>query len=145
MIKHLQPYLIFPGTCEVALAYYAECFGGETVLLERYADSHLTVPHEHEGRVFNAAFHADGLHFMASDDLPGAGVEPGSNIALFVSFASEAEWSETFTTLSSDGRVLFPPADGFAMIEDRFGIRWMLTHPGHPPAMPADEAIPSHT
>ena len=131
-MRHLQPYLIFPGTCEEALEHYAECLDGEIVMLQRYSESPLEISDEHAARIFNSVFRADGLAFMASDDLPGHEVQTGSNFSMFVTFSDPSDQERTFQRLAHAGSVLFPLEGGFGMVEDRFRVRWMLAQEGSP-------------
>lgn len=124
--KHVKPYLMFPGTCRQALHFYAECFDGEIVMMQTFAESPVEVPAEFNQRIFNAEFRADSLRFMASDDLPGNEVTVGSNFALFVVFSDAAEKEKVFNRLSERGKVLFPIEDNFGMLVDKFGIQWMV-------------------
>lgn len=125
-MKNLTPYLIFSGDCEEALRFYSRCLGGEMVVLERYAESPLEMADEHGDRVFNSVFRTEGIEFMASDDHPDQPVRVGTNFALFVTFQNEVEQAGSFAKLSEDGRILMPLHNGFGMLEDRFGIRWMV-------------------
>ncbi len=125
-MKRLNPYLMFSGNCREALHFYEDCMGGDIVTLQTYGESPLDIPAEHEGRVFNAEFRAADVRFMASDDLPDHGVTRGTNFALFLAFTEEEEQEEVFAGLSDGGKVLFPLANGFGMLVDKFGIQWML-------------------
>lgn len=125
-MKRLKPYLIFSGHCREALEFYKECFDGEIVMVQTFADSPVDVPREHGQRIFNSEFRAGEIDFMASDDMPGREVTPGRNFALFVSFPEPEEQKRVFGELSQGGEVLFPIEKGFGMLVDRFGIQWML-------------------
>lgn len=125
-MKRLQPYLIFAGTCEEALNFYADCLGGEIVMLQRYSESPLEVGEEHGDRVFNAVFRADGLSFMASDNQPQEEISTGTNFSMFVTFSDADEQAKSFEALARGGQVIFPLRDGFGMVRDRFEVPWML-------------------
>ncbi len=125
-ITQSRPYLIFPGTCRAALAYYKECFGGEIILLQTFADTPMKVPEKYKDSIFNSEFRADNLKFMASDDISGDTDIMGRNFALFVTFSDDKVKKEVFAKLSEGGRVLFPITDNFGMVTDKFGIQWML-------------------
>lgn len=71
-MKRLQPFLIFDGDCEEVLDFYAECLDGEIVMLQRFSESPLEVAEDHGDRVFNAAFRAEKVAFMASNNPPEA-------------------------------------------------------------------------
>lgn len=125
-MKSLNPYLMFSGNCKEALTFYRECLGGEIVSLTTFAESPIDVPEECSQRVFNSEFRADGVLFMASDDLPTNEVDQGSNFALFVVFSESEEQDQVFSKLSKGGKIQFPLENGFGMLVDKFGIQWML-------------------
>lgn len=122
----LQPYLIFPGTCRDALEFYAAALGGSIEHLQTVGESPLPSAPEHEARVFNSVFVADGVRFMASDGEPGKDPSMGQNFAMFVSCRGHDEQRGVFEALSLGGRVLFPVEQGLGMVIDRFGIQWMI-------------------
>lgn len=118
---------MFPGTCKEALNFYKDCFGGEIVMMQTFADSPVEVAEELKQRIFNSEFRADNVHFMASDDLPNNKVSVGSNFALFVTFSDLAEEEKVFKKLSEGGKVLFPIGENsFGMLVDKYNIQWMM-------------------
>ena len=125
-MKQVKPYLMFPGKCKEALTFYKECLNGEIAILQTYADSPIDVAEESKNRIFNSEFQADGINFMASDDLPNNKVTIGSNFALFVTFSDRAEHKRVFNKLSEGGKVLFPIENNFGMLIDKYRIQWML-------------------
>jgi PhnB protein len=125
-IQQAKPYLMYPGTCRQALEFYEECFDGEITMMQTFKEASVDVPEELKQRIFNSEFRAGELCFMASDDMPGNEVTTGSNFALFLTFSERNEKEKVFQRLSEGGRILFPMEDNFGMLEDRFGIRWMM-------------------
>ena len=125
-MKKLNPYLMFSGNCKEALTFYKECLDGEIVSMQTFANSPIDVPDEYAQRIFNSEFRAEGVFFMASDDLPNKQVNKGSNFALFVIFSEKEEQEKVYTKLSEGGKALFPLENGFGMLVDKFGIQWML-------------------
>ena len=125
-MKNLVPYIVFPGTCKEAMAFYKRCLGGEITMMQTYADSPVPAPEAAQNRIYNSELVAGGVHFKASDDLPGHEVKIGNNISLFVHFSDKEIQRETFVKLSHGGKVLFPIQGPFGMLVDPFGIQWML-------------------
>lgn len=123
---HVQPYLMFPGTCREALEFYADALGGEIEHVQTVGESPMPASPEHADRIFNSVFAAGPLRFMASDGEPGKDPRNGRNFAMFVSCTSPEEQEQVFAALSKGGRVLFPLADGFGMLEDPFEVWWMI-------------------
>ena len=129
-MKSLKPYLIFSGNCEEALTFYSACLNGEITMLHRFADSPLDVPEESKEKVFNSEFRAESVRFMASDNLPPYSTTVGTNFALFIAFSDEQEQESVFAKLSEGGKTLMPLNRGFGMLEDTYGVRWMLALAG---------------
>jgi PhnB protein len=124
--KRVVPYLIFSGECREALAFYADCLEGEVVNLTTFSESGVDVEDKYGGRIFNSELRADGIRIMASDNLPGDELKQGNNFALFLIVPSEPGLERLFARLSSGGSVIFPLEGEFGMVEDRYGVRWML-------------------
>ena len=123
---HVQPYLIFPGTCREALDFYAQAFGGKIEHIQTVGESPLPAAPEHADRIFNSVLSAGDLTLRASDSEAGKDQRVGENVALFVVFDSPEDQERVFATMAEDGNVLFPLDHGFGMLEDRFQIRWMM-------------------
>lgn len=125
-MKNLRPYLIFPGTCREALQFYARCLDGEITMLQTCAEAPMGFPPEAAERIFHSQLMADRVDFMASDDMPGKELTSGTNFAMFLYLSEPDEQLRIFDALSSGGKVMMPLSEGFGMLEDRFGVRWMV-------------------
>jgi PhnB protein len=130
----LEPYLFFHGTCEEALNFYAECFGGEVKGLTRYSDAptEFQVDPRYGDNVMHAEFDAGELHFMASDGQPGSPPDGEDDVALSIATTDEAEAERVFNALAEGGTVTMPFQEAFwggkfGSLTDRFGIQWMVT------------------
>ena len=127
-MNSLTPYLIFHGTCDEAMHFYADVFDGELVEKMTFGESPIDVPDEHAARIFNSEIRIGDIAIKASDDLPGHDVVAGSNVSLFIELKDRDEQMRVFERLAEGGKVLFPAEPNFGMLEDRYGIRWMLIH-----------------
>ena len=127
-MSRLTPYIMFPGACRAAMHFYADVLGGKVVLMQSYAEAPIDVPAEFHDRIFNSEMRAGAITIKASDDLPSHPVRIGGNIALYVEFADKSAQIAVFNKLADGGNVLFPLRDSFGMLEDKFGIRWMVVH-----------------
>lgn len=126
-MKQLNPYLMFPGTCKDALEFYKECFGGEILAMQTFAESPLDVADEQKDMIFNSVFKADYAVFMASDILPDNPITPGNNFSLFMNFTEESELQDAFEKISAEGQVIMPLQGNFGMVMDKFNVQWMLS------------------
>lgn len=138
----VHSYLIFDGNCAEAFRFYQEVFGGELMVLP-FADSPACdeVPPEHRDRTMHAGLNVGGELLMGSDTMPGmpyAGVQ-GCHVSIQADDKAHAE--RLFQVLSAGGKVEMPLqktfwAEAFAMLNDRFGVPWMINFSGdcQPPA-----------
>lgn len=133
-MKTLNPYLTLNGRCREALDFYKRCLGGEVVAMMTFADAKQAcgpMPPGTEQQVMHAEFRSEGIHFMASDGMPGNPSVVGKNIALALAFDSAAEQASTYAALADGGEATLPLHDAFwgsrfGMLTDKFGIQWML-------------------
>lgn len=131
-------YLNFNGNCREAFAFYQSVFGGEFDFMATFgemqtqgnyplADSdkdmimHVTLPISKETML------------MGSDtgsNYPN--VTFGNNFSIYVNTDSKAEADGKFAALSDGGKVNMPMEDTFwgsyfGMLEDKFGVNWMVS------------------
>jgi PhnB protein len=131
-MKTLAPYLLFQGTCEAALAHYADALGGTVTELKRFGDGPMEVTEAQKRHVMHARLEADALRILASDGLEKPAGEGA--IQLSLEFTDTAELARVFDKLAAGGTVTMPLADQFwgarfGMLVDRFGVAWMLNCP----------------
>lgn len=137
-MKQLNVYLTFSGTCQQALDFYAGVFNGRIVHIQKFAQIPADVleqmpplSDEDGQRVMHAQFEAEGLSFMASDSLPGSQIAPGGPVTLSLNVDDQDEQTRLFEQLSEGGQVHMPLdiafwGARFGMLQDRFGVSWML-------------------
>lgn len=130
-MKVLNPYLNFEGHTREVLDFYQRCFGGEIVEIMTFADAKMGTPPELDGQIMHAEFKAEGIHFMASDCMPGQKLTQGNSISLCINFSDTAEQEKIFNALAAGGTVSHALADSFwgskfGMLTDRFGVHWLL-------------------
>ncbi len=130
----VQPYLFFGGRCEEAIDFYQKAIGAEVQMLSRFKES----PQPQEGlpecfadKVMHASFKVGETLLMASDGrCEGATTFEGFSLSITV--ADEAEAERVFQALSDGGLVVMPLektfwAPKFGMLQDRFGVSWMVS------------------
>lgn len=135
-VSQLAPYIFFYGRTEEALEFYKSIFGG-TYEIMRGAETPMAdkIPPEFRDKVMHSSFQAPGLNFMASDGNEAKTVDPDAgNISLALSAKDRAEGERTFNALSQGGKVSMPLDDAFwggrfGVLQDRFGIEWMISSP----------------
>lgn len=131
-MKALTPYLVFDGNCKEAMAFYQQCLGGELHEMpwEQAPDG---TPPASPGRLLHAALMNGQMLLMASDGQPGEPVKQGDSVMLSLGCDSDDEVAELYARLMDGGKEVMAPHDAFwgarfAMLTDRFGNTWMLSH-----------------
>lgn len=110
--------------------FYMQAFGGEINSIM----THGQLPDAREelkDKIIHLCFNAAGVSFFMSDSVFEP-VQSGNAVHLNLEFASEAEARQAFDQLAVGGQIHQPlePAfwgSLFGQIEDKFGIRWMIT------------------
>lgn len=135
----IHAYLFFDGQCAEAMSFYAQCLGGELSLM-RFSDKPECaegVPAEYRERILHACLMVGEQVLMASDSLPeqgcgGAGEATGvKGCAMSLQVSSIQEAERLFAGLCAGGQVQMPLqqtfwAASFGMLQDRFGVSWMI-------------------
>jgi PhnB protein len=134
----LQPYLFFDGRCEEALEFYRKAVGAQVTMLMRFKESPDPIPADKvppgsDDKVMHASFNIGETMLMASDGY-AKGQPTFKGFALSLNAADEAEARRLFGALSEGGQVQMPLgktfwSPAFGMVEDRFGISWMVQVP----------------
>lgn len=132
----VQPYLFFNGRCEEAVEFYRKALGAEVEMIMRYKESPEPtppgmVPPGFENKVMHCSFRVGQTTVMASDGC-SAGEAKFEGFSLSVSVPDEADAERVFNALAEGGKVQMPLSktfwsSRFGMVEDRFGIGWMIS------------------
>jgi PhnB protein len=130
----VEPYLMFSGRCEEALAFYQQAIGAQTVMVMRFDESPdppmMPLPPDWGKKVMHCAMMVGDTQVMASD---GMSSEPVSfaGVSLSITANDEAQARRMFDALSAGGNVFMPLGKTFwspcfGMTSDRFGVNWMI-------------------
>lgn len=132
----VQPYLFFGGRCDEALEFYRTTLGAEVLMLMRYKDTPDArtpdmLPPGSEEKVMHASFRLGQSELMASDGMC-EGQPKFDGFSLSVTAADEDEAERIFAALAQGGKINMPLmktfwAPRFGMVEDRFGLGWMVS------------------
>jgi PhnB protein len=128
----VQPYLMYEGRCEEALAFYRGALGAEVTMLMRFKESPdpSMVPPGAGDKVMHASFRIGETTVLASDGrCEGRPSFQGFSLSLTV--PNEAEAERLFGALGDGGQVQMPLTKTFfsarfGMVADRFGVSWMV-------------------
>lgn len=129
---HVNPYLFFNGTCEEAFKFYEKSLGGKIVAMLTHAETPAAkdTPPEWQQKIIHARLLIGDQLLMGSDAPPGRYHKPqGFSVTVTVETPEEAE--RLYHALEPGGEVCMPIGETFwarrfGMINDRFGIAWMI-------------------
>ena len=131
----VQPYLFFGGRCEEAIEFYRKALGAELVMLARFKEAperQPGLPECFDEKVMHATLRIGETMVMASDGRC-EGQANFEGFSLSITLPEEAEAERIFTALSQDGGLVTMPlektfwAPKFGMVQDRFGVGWMVS------------------
>lgn len=128
----ISPYLIFQGNCEEAVNFYHHCLGGE-LAIKRFGDTEMPVDEDYKDKIMHAELSIGDLKIMFSDGAPHKKITVGDNIQINLNFESENHMEKVFNNLAKGGKVTMPIDvtfwnAKFGMLEDKFGIKWMVNY-----------------
>lgn len=135
----VQSYLFFNGNCEEAVEFYRKALGAVVEFSVRFKESPEPpppgmMPPNWENKIMHTSFKVGQTTVMASD---GCGPEAKGfqGFSLSLSVATEAEADRYFNALAAGGKINMPLSKTFwsprfGMLEDKFGIGWMVSMPG---------------
>ncbi|CAG1009046.1 hypothetical protein BURK1_03609 [Burkholderiales bacterium] len=131
----IQPYMMFEGRCEEAIAFYQKALGARLDMLMRYKESPEPpppdkVPPGSDDKVMHASLTIGDTVVMASDGFC-SGRTQFQGFALSASVPDVASAERAFAALSAGGQVTMPLmqtfwSPRFGMLVDRFGVAWMV-------------------
>lgn len=128
----VQPYLFFNGRCEEALEFYSKALGAKIEVLSRFKDAPPGMAQSGmENMVMHASFRIGETVLMASDGRGNNELQfEGFSLAIDVPDEKTAE--SVFNALADGGKITMPLektfwAPKFGMLEDRFGVGWMVS------------------
>jgi PhnB protein len=131
----IQAYLFFNGNCEEAVKFYRQAIRAEVEMIMRFKDAPEAPPPGmlapgYENKVMHTSFRVGQTTVMASD---GCGTDKTTfqGFALSLAVTTEAEADRYFSALADGGKITMPLgktfwSPRFGMLEDRFGIGWMI-------------------
>jgi len=138
----IEPYLFFNGRCAEAVAYYRQVFDAQVPALMRFSEAPAStdegcagapIPEGWGDKVMHGEMTFAGGRIMVSDGM-GPDDTGFRGFSLAVPAADEAQNRQRFDALSQGGKVVMPMgatffSPCFGVVEDRYGVQWMLIVP----------------
>jgi PhnB protein len=131
MKSRLDPYFSFKDHTREAMTFYHSVFGGK-LDLSTFKDYNASEDPSYDDKIMHAMLEAEnGISFMAADTPKGMEDLAGHNGRMALSGDEEGELKGYFDKLAVGGKVLAPLekspwGDQFGMVEDQYGITWMI-------------------
>lgn len=134
----VEPYLFFNGRCDEAIQFYKKALGAEVQMLMRFKDcpaKDQIQPGTAE-KVMHASLQVGKTTVMVSDGQCQGQAAKFDGFSLSIAAADEAQAERIFNALGDGGKVCMPLAKTFfsprfGMVNDRFGVSWMVIVPQH--------------
>lgn len=134
----VHSYLFFGGRCEEALEFYKMALHAKIGRMMRFNESPDPTPPGmlapgFETKIMHCEFQVGGMTLLASDGRDEKRNFEGFQLALSVPTAAASE--RAFNALAEGGRVEMPLmktfwSPSFGMVQDKFGVTWMVMVPG---------------
>jgi PhnB protein len=128
----INPYLFFNGQCEEAFKFYEKVLGGKILAMMPHegTPAEKTVSAEWRKKIIHARVEVGGRLLMGSD-APPEQQQKTQGFSINLEFSDPAEAKRIFEALADGGAAHMPFSEtfwakGFGMLEDRFGIPWMV-------------------
>jgi PhnB protein len=135
MATSLNPYISFRDNAKQALEFYHSVLGGE-LTVSSFGEMHASEdPAEQDKIMHGQVTSSTGLILMASDTPNSMEYNPGQNISVSLSGDDDAELRGYWEKLV-DGATITAPlmqapwGDTFGMLQDKFGINWLVNITG---------------
>jgi PhnB protein len=131
MQSKLNPYLSFKDNARDALEFYKTVFGGK-LTISTFKEFQASQDPAEENKVMHGMLEAEnGIAFMAADTPNSMKYSSGTNISMSLSGDNEAELRAYWEKLLVSGMMIMPLekapwGDTFGMLNDKFGIHWMI-------------------
>ncbi len=131
----VEPYLMFSGRCEEALAFYQTAVGAQPVMMMRFDESPdknhpMPLPPNWGQKIMHCGFMVGQTLVMASDGMTDQPVDY-SGVSLSITADDDAQAHRLFDALAAGGSVFMPLSPTFwspcfGMCSDKFGVSWMV-------------------
>ena len=129
---HITPYLFFNGRCAEAFTFYEKCLGAKIVAMITHAETPAAkdTPPDWQQKIIHGRLIVGDQMLMGSDVPPNQYHKPeGFSVTVSVDKPEDAE--RIHAALGDGGEVRMPIAETFwarrfGMVNDKFGISWMI-------------------
>ena len=131
-IKSINPYIsISGGKGREAIAFYEKALGAKAPPPMTWDQAPMELPAERKGLIMHAEIKVGDLLIMLCDSPSDMPFTSGGQVNIVLHFSDAESMQKGFDALSDGGKVDMAPHDAFwgdrfAMLSDRYGVKWML-------------------
>ena len=130
----LTPDISFKGNAREAMEFYKTVFGGE-LTLSTFGENNMSHTPGDEENIMHGMLTAENGIVLMGSDAPIKGNDPDTRISISLSGDNETELQGYWDKLVEGGTVTAPLVkapwgDTFGMLNDKFGICWMVNISG---------------
>ncbi len=129
----ISTYLYFNGNCEAAFKRYETVLHGKILMMLRYKDAPTDqqIPPGASDRIMHARLQV-GDRLLMGSDYPPERDRSAAGVSVIITLTDAVEADRIFYALAEGGKVSMLIgetffAHRFGMLEDRFGIPWMVS------------------
>ena len=137
---NIQPYLSFDGKAQEAIDFYKGAIGAKVKMVMHFKEAPPEMQAQISPGVGDKVMHAcitigDSDVFVTDGQCTGKGTFSG--VTLTINATSDGEAEKLFAALGKGGQVSMPLAETFfatrfGMVDDKFGVHWMVLNPKNP-------------
>lgn len=147
----LEPYLFYNGACEEALNFYAKAIGAKIPFIMRFKETPPDVlkampglPENWGDKIMHACLQISDTQMLMASDTHESSCDGRplsfNGFALSITAKDPGETKRLVDALAQGGKITMPVgptfwgSPAFGMLEDRFGVSWMVSVETKPPA-----------
>lgn len=134
MASRLNPYLSFKSNAREAMEFYRSVFGGN-LTVSGFGEGSMADDPAEANLVMHAQLDTPSNFTLMASDTPAKMGNPSPNGSISISGDDETELRGYWDKLAQAGSVTVPLekapwGDFFGMLQDRFGVLWMVNIAG---------------
>jgi len=126
----VNPYIAFKGNCRNAIEFYKSALDAEVLFTQTVGESPMANMGPAEN-IMHCTIKVGNSTIMMCDDPRPDSQASGGNISLAIGLDDPEKAKQIFARLAQEGSVVMPLdktywAEAFGMVNDKFGIKWMI-------------------
>jgi PhnB protein len=127
----VNPYITFRGNCRQAIEFYKTALDADVLFVQTVGESPMSNMGPAANIMHCTIKVGNSTIMMCDDPTPGDAPVGEGNISLAIGLNDPPRARQIFDNLSDGGSVILPLdktywAEAFGMVNDKFGIRWMV-------------------